>query len=272
MSALRSLRLALFPLLLAACFAPAARGSNDPLNFHLSDSGAPPWLYLMPGGNRPQGVVADILDEAARTAKRQLRYEFLPRERTTDSLRSGHADGALFFSVTRPPGRELVLTEPLARLDSVLVTLAENPVNYRLPSNLKDRKLCTLTEELYPPLALLSMQGKLWQSRAKTEQAALMILRTEGCVAAILSGPAFRWLSTRYDWTDMRIEPKPLLNENLVLGFAARERDFAETVNRTVRGMRDSGRLAKLVDRWLPADNAAGLRDTRHLPPRVGVR
>lgn len=246
-------------LLLLAGHAAAAPAINKPapLLFHLPDSGAPPWLFVMPGASAPEGVVAEILQAAAREAGRPLRYEFQPRERASESLRRGGADGALFFSVTRPPTRELVLTEPLAQLDTVLVTMQDQPLNFRLPSNLREKKLCTLTEELYPPLALLSMKGTLRQTRAKSEQAALMMLRYESCVAAVVSGPTWRWLSTRSDWSDLRIEPRPLLRENLVLGFAARERAFADAVNRAVRDMRASGLLAERVNRWLAEDARA---------------
>lgn len=268
----RRVAVALF-VLCAGALPPAAPAAGaGPLHFHLPDGGAPPWLYLSPGRSKPEGVVADILETAARTAHRELRYEFLPREKTVDALRSGTADGALFFSVTRPPGRELVLTEPLARLDTVLVTPLGRPLNYRLPSNLREQRLCTLTEELYPPLALLSMKGTLRQTRAKTEQAALMMLRFDSCVAAVVSGPTYRWMASRYAWDDLRTEAKPLLTEDLVLGFAARDREFAEVVNHTLKSLRDSGELGAQVDRWLSEDTRTGMRDPLRNPPRVGIR
>lgn len=246
--------LVLLWLLAGQAIAAPAINKPAPLLFHLPDAGAPPWLFVMPGASQPEGVVAEILQAAAREAGRPLRYEFQPRERASDSLRRGSADGALFFSTTRPPTRELVLTEPVAQLDTVLVTMQDQPLNFRLPSNLREKKLCTLTDELYPPLALLSMKGTLRQTRAKSEQAALMMLRYESCVAAVVSGPAWRWLSSRSDWSDLRVEPRPLLKENLVLGFAARERAFADAVNRALRDMRASGLLAERVNRWLAED------------------
>lgn len=257
--------------LFTATLSPVAHAGDGPLRFRLLDGGAPPWLYLMPGSDRPEGIVADILDTAARAAGRELHYEFQPRENIHDALSRGSADGALFFSVTRPPGRELLVSEPLAPVDIVFVTPRDKPVNYRGPSNLRDQRLCTLTEERYPPLGLLSIKGTLRQTRAKTEQAVLMMLRNESCVAAIINGPAYRWMESRYNWNDLRIEPKPLLREKLVLGFAARERDFADAVNRTVIAMRISGRLEQLVNRWLP-DDAHNLARIELLRSTAGQR
>lgn len=268
--------LLLSPALQAA--PPAKPAGPEPLHFLLPDAGAAPWLFLMPGASQPEGVVATILQAAARQTGRPLRYEFLPREQASDTLRRGTADGALFFTVTRPPTRELVLTEPLAQLDALLVTPKDQPLDFRLPSRLADKKLCTQVADLYPPLALLSMKGKLWQTRAKTEQAALMMLRFESCSAAVLSGPTWRWLSTRSDWSDLRAEPRPLLRENLVLGFASRERGFAEAVNRALREMRASGQLAERISQWLPkevpkeASKDAPYGSSRERAPRLGLR
>lgn len=258
---------------LAAAVPEPAPAGQAPLQFHFPEGGAAPWLYLLPGGKAPEGVVADILATAARATGRPLKYEFQPREQASDSLRSGSADGALYYTVTRPPTRELVLSESLAKLDTVLVALAGSPVNYRYPSSLRDQKLCTLTQEIYPPLALLSMRGELYQTRAKTEQAALMMLRLESCKAAVLSGPTWRWFASRSDWSDLRAEPKPLLREDLVLGFASREREFAGAVSNAVRDMRSNGKLAQRINRWLAED----LRDDAPVKParvnsQIGAR
>lgn len=245
---------------LLALLIPAFATAAEPLRFHYPDSGAPPWLYLAPGAERPTGVVAEILEQVAQDAGRPLRYEFQPRENAGQALRGGTADGALFFSVTRPAPKDAVLTAALLRMDSVLVTDKARRLGYEKPAQLADQRLCTLTDEVYPPLALLAMSGKLLQRKGKTEQAQLMMLRNEDCVAAVLSAPTWQWLAARYHWDDLRVEPQPLLSEELVLGFSARESAFAARVDATVKKWRASGEFARLVQRYLPGNAAVTTR------------
>ena len=226
--------------------------ADNALRFHYPDSGAPPWLFITPGADKPTGIVADVLETAARDAKRTVRYEFQPRENAGATIQSGRADGALFFSMTRPVPKASLTSNALLRMDSVLVTARANTLNYQRPTELADQRLCTLTEEIYPPLTLLAMSGKFLQRKAKTEQAQLLMLRNEDCVAAIVNGPMYRWLAARYHWDDLRIEPQPLLSEDLVLGFAPGEANFVTVVNATIVRLRKSGELDRIVQRYLP--------------------
>ncbi len=245
--------LSVLPLLFLGLLAALPARSAEPLRFHYPDSGAPPWLYLAPGAGQPSGVVADLLARVARESGRELRFEFQPREAAGPAVRSGSVDGAMFFSVTRPAPKGVAVSAPLQRMQSVLVTPRATPLGYAKPAQLAFRRLCTLTDEVYPPLALLEMGGKLAQRKAKTEQAQLLMLRNDDCVAAVLNGPMYRWLAARYHWDDLRAEKVPLLEEELVLGFAAGEAAFAEKVNATVEKMQKSGELGRLVQKHLPA-------------------
>lgn len=246
--------------LLLALLLPGVFCRAEPLVFHYPDSGAPPWLYLAPGESRPTGLVADILDAAARRSGRPVRYAFQPRESGNQSLLSGSAGGALFFSVTRPPDASLAVTAPLLQMDAVLVTLSHRVLRYERPLDLRDKRLCTLTDEVYPPLTLLAMNGSLLQRKAKTEQAQLMMLRNEDCLAAVMNGPMYHWLSRKYRWDDLRTEARPLLTDNLVLGFAPAERAFASEVSGLVERWRASGELARALSRHLPDNSLAGVR------------
>ncbi|MFZ5697565.1 MAG: substrate-binding periplasmic protein [Pseudomonadota bacterium] len=239
-------------LLLPGASLLSSAQAGELLHFHYPDSGAPPYLYVTPGADKPTGIVVDVLETAARTAHRTVRYEFQPRENASAALRLGHANGALFFSATRPPAKDNLVSIALLRMESVLVTTKDKTINYRRPTELADRRLCTLTEEIYPPLSLLAMSGKLLQRKAKTEQAQLMMLRNEDCVAAIVNGPMYRWLAARYRWDDLRIESQPLLSEELVLGFAADEQSFLDVLNKTVTRLRKNGELGRIVQRHLP--------------------
>lgn len=245
--------LPLIVILVATALAGNHARAADVLRFHYPDSGAPPWLYLTPGDSKPVGIVADILETVARQSGRNVRYEFQPRESSASSLTTaGGADGALFFSATRPAPKGIATTTVLLNMDSVLVTLQGQELGYKRPATLQNRPLCTLTEEIYPPLILLQMNGALIQRRAKTEQAQLMMLRNGDCVAAIINGPMYRWLAARYHWNDLRVERQPLLNEGLVIGFSAREAGMAAQVNRHVGKLRASGELDRIVARHLP--------------------
>lgn len=239
-------------LLSASCITSAALAAEAPLRFHYPDSGAPPYLFLTPGADRPTGIVADVLEAAAKQAGRTVHYDFQPRERAADAVKTGKVDGAVFFTVTRPAAGGVTLSTPLLRMDSTLVVPREHALNFQRPADLADQRLCTLTDEVYPPLALLAMSGKLLQRKAKTEQAQLMMLRNEDCLAAIVNGPTYLWLAARYRWDDLRIEKQPLLSEDLVLGFSPRESAFITTLNATVARLRNSGELDRIVQRHLP--------------------
>lgn len=245
--------LSVLPLLFLGLLAALPAHSAEPLRFHYPDSGAPPWLYLPPGAGQPTGVVADVLAMVARDSGRALRFEFQPREAAGPAVRNGTADGAMFFSVTRPAPKGVTVSTPLLRMESLLVTPRATPLGYAKPAQLAFRRLCTLTDEVYPPLALLDMSGKLTQRKAKTEQAQLMMLRNDDCTAAVVNGPMYRWLAARYHWDDLRAEKVPLLEEDLVLGFAAGEAAFATQVNATLQRLQKNGELARLVQRHLPA-------------------
>lgn len=248
----------LLPLLLACLTLPAT--AAEPLRFHYPDSGAPPWLFLAPGGSKPTGVIADVLDATARAQGRTVQYEFQPREAAGTAITRGSADGAMFFSATRPAAKGIVTSEPLLEMDTLLVTLKGKTLGFERAADLKDQRLCTLTEEFYPPLALLAMNGTLLLRKGKTEQAQLMMLRNQDCVAAVMNGPMYRWLSGRYHWDDLRTERTPLLSESLVIGFSPREGAFAEALNRQVKKLRSSGELDRIVSRYLPSASSVTTR------------
>lgn len=236
-------------ILLAACLAPAHAA---PLVFHYPDSGAPPFLSLEPGASRPTGLLDDLLTRVARRTGQEVRYAFQPRESAGDSLRSGSADGALFFSVTRPAPAGVTTSEPLLEMDLLLVTTATRPLAYRRVADLAGRRLCTLTDEQYPPLMLMKAVDRL-EMRAKTEQASLMMLRDDRCAAAVLNGPMFRWLARRYQWQDLRAEERPLLRESLVVGFRPAAAAFAGAFDTEIRRLRVNGELERLLSRHVPA-------------------
>lgn len=226
--------------------------AEKPLVMHFPDGGAPPWLYLSPGAKEPSGLIADLIALVARRTGRELRYAYQPRETGSASLLSGSADGAMFFGVTRPADKDVLLSEPVLKMDTLLVTLRGKALNFSRPLDLKDRRICTLTDEVYPPLTLLAMNGTLLQRKAKTEQAQLMMLRNEDCVAAVVNGPMYRWLASRYHWDDLRTEPQRLLTDNLRVGFAPGESALVEALNETLRRLKASGELNERLARHLP--------------------
>lgn len=234
-------------------------GTAEPLRFHLPDTGAPPFLYVAPGTREPAGLVAELLARTAKTLGRQVRYEFQPRESAGTSLATGSADGALFFTVTRPAPAGMRTSEPVLRMDLLLVTPRDKPLAYNRPSDLANQRLCTLTDEKYPPLALLGGNNRVFELKGKTEQAALMMLRDDRCAGALINGPMYHWLAARYGWDDLRVEDRPLLNEALVIGFRAPADTFAAAFNEQLRQLKASGELDRLVSRHLhgPALSAA---------------
>lgn len=252
-------RFLLAVLLVLACL-PAEAGKR--LRFHFPDTGVPPYLVVNPGQKAPTGIVVEILEAAALKAGRTVVYDMQPRRHAAASLTLGAADGAMFFSKTRPAPRGVALTRPVVDVDAVLVTRAVAPILYTSnPAQLHNRKLCTLTDEKYPPLEAAFSQHKVFRAEAKTEQAQLMILRTEGCHAAIVNAPVYRWLAGRYDYdSDLIVEPRPLFTEQVQLGFAGTETEFAEMVNNTLDDYRRNGLLAKIIRRHVPQEALLSIR------------
>jgi ABC-type amino acid transport substrate-binding protein len=244
--------------LFAIALLASANAGAGTLRIHYPDSGAPPYLYLTPGGDRPVGVVAEVLEAAAKSLGSTIDWKFLPREDAAAAVLGGQVDGAMFFSATRPPAAGLLVSDPLLQTEAVLVTPQGTPLDYRRPHELGDRRLCTLTGELYPPLMLLEVQGHLLVRKAKTEQAQVMMLENGGCVAAVLNGPMFQWLNARYHWDDLRRETEPLLRENVLLAFDGGRPELQRAVNRVLARLTANGELQRSFRRHL--DGGLALR------------
>lgn len=237
-----------------------AAAADRPLRVQFPEGGLAPFIFLPPGAQQPSGIVVDLVNAVAGQSGRGVRYEFLPREKANESLAAGHADVALFFQVTRPPTAGLRTSTAIMRSPVVLVSTRENPLAFRRNSDLRDRPLCVLTDDLHPPLALLAMNGQLIQRKTKTEQAQLMMLRNGDCLAAVMPGPVFRWMKNRYGGSDLAIADTPLLEESAVLGFAAGEKGFADRLDALLVRWRASGELDQAIDRYLPGNSRVGQR------------
>lgn len=236
----------------ALAFAATVSAAERPLRVHFPDGGLAPFIFLPPGAQQPTGIVVDLVTAAAKQDGRAVRYEFLPREKANEALARNHADVALFFQVSRAPAKELRVSAPILSAPAVLVSTREQPLAYRRNSDLRDRPLCVLTDDLHPPLALLAMNGQLIQRKTKTEQAQLMMLRNGDCLAAVMSGPVFAWMKNRYGGDDLAAAAVPLLEESTLLGFRAAESAFADRLDTVLARWRSSGELDRLVSRYLP--------------------
>lgn len=242
----------LLPLLLLLAASTLTHAAERPLRVHFPDGGLAPFIFLPPGAQQPTGIVVDLVNAAAKQAGRAVRYEFLPREKANEALASGHADVALFFQVSRAPAKGTRVSAAILPSPAVLVSTREQPLDYRRNSDLRDRPLCVLTDDLHPPLALLAMNGQLIQRKTKTEQAQLMMLRNGDCIAAVMSGPVLSWMKNRYGGDDLAVAGTPLLEESTVLGFRAAESDFADRLDALLARWRSSGELDRTVSRYLP--------------------
>lgn len=229
-----------------------ASAAEAPLRVHFPDGGLPPFLFLPPGGQKPAGIIVDLIEATARTAGRTVRYEFLPREQANDVLAGNRADVALFFKVTRPPNAQLLLSTEVMPANALLVSTKDKPLAFHRSSDLRDQPLCVLTDDNQPQLALLAMNGHLIQRRTKTEQAELMMLHNGDCVASVMSAPVFAWLRTRYGGEDLVAAETPLVADSALLGFRPAEQDFAGRLDRQLAAWRASGELDRTVTRYLP--------------------
>lgn len=245
------------PALLAiVLILPAARADNTSgelpvLHLNVSANGYPPYLIVGNDG-KVSGIVWDLVNRIAQRLDYRVQGHRIPRKRVDQMLLDGYIDATpRAREWTREPDRFL-FTEPMVVVREVLFTRTDSEFDFQSIDQLAGLRLVTPLGYHYPQLTAMFSSGQLQRFDVTRDRDMFTyLLHGNDFDAAIADEAVGQWLIRENGWQDQFRSTEGDISE---YGYRLMLRpdwtDFARRFNAELEGLRASGELDAIRDRY----------------------
>lgn len=205
-----------------------------------------PYHYINPSG-RPSGIHFDIISEAFKEQKLDIKLIVVPRKRLEAAVLAGEIDAFLNALEWTDGIDRFVYSDPLSVIQDVVYWRVNKPVLYKKPSDLIGKTAIAIRGYHYPPLDRQFANGDTTRHDVKDELHALKMLDAERGDVALVVEEVGDWIIAREKFVnkfEKSSVPLTTAQFRLILGRKWQQR--LEGFNRNLTRMRESGKLESI--------------------------
>lgn len=252
-TALASLAFALFSLSATAALAnenDTSQDSDRVFRFNVSPDGYPP--YLINENGKQSGIMWDVVTVIAERLDYRVIPEKIPRKRVDQMLVEGYIDGTTRAKEWTDNPDEFAFTDPVVDIEEVLFVPDDSDLEFEVPEDLFSLTLVTHLGYHYPALEPHFKSGNIMRfDVARDKDMFNYVLHGNDMDAAVADRLVGRWILLNEGLQNKFRSTSTELSE---YGFRLMLRKdwagFAESFNRELEAMRESGQLDEILSNY----------------------
>ncbi|WP_372971197.1 substrate-binding periplasmic protein [Marinobacter sp.] len=228
----------------------ASQDSDRVFRFNVSPNGYPPYLINEEG--EQSGIMWDVVTVIADRLDYEVVPEKIPRKRVDQMLAQGYIDATTRAKEWTDNPDEFAFTDPVVNIEEVLFVPEGSDLQFETPEDLFSRTLVTHLGYHYPALETHFESGNITRFDVSRDKDMFnYVLHGNDMNAAVADRLVGRWILLNEGMQNQFRTTSTTLSE---YGFRLMLRkdwaSFAESFNRELEAMRESGELDKILAKY----------------------
>lgn len=245
----------LFLATLVAFIAMPAQGEGqlpeeNVFEFNISPNGYPP--YLIVDGEKPAGIMWDVVELIIPRLGYRLQPRQIPRKRVDPMLTDGYIDATpRAIQWTREP-EKFLFTDPIVHVEEVFFFPKDSDLEFHKTEDLIGKTIVTPLGYVYPTLEPYFRKGRIHRFDVAHERNMFRyLLDSNRFDAALTDRLVGQWiLKTEGVSGHFHNSAKPISRYGFRLMLRPDWTDFADSFNRELASIRESGELDAILARY----------------------
>ncbi|MDL0432624.1 transporter substrate-binding domain-containing protein [Marinobacter sp. TBZ242] len=215
--------------------------------FNVSPNGYPP--YLISENGKQSGIMWDVVTAIADRLDYRVIPEKIPRKRVDQMIIEGYIDGTTRAREWTKNADNFIFTDPVVSIEEVLFVPRDSNLEFESPEDLFSLTLVTHLGYHYPALEPHFQAGRITRFDVSRDRDMFRyVLHGDDLDAAVADRLVGRWILLNEGMQDDFRTTSTALSE---YGFRLMLRkdwaDFAESFDRELQAMRESGELDEIL-------------------------
>ncbi len=228
----------------------AATVGDKIIKFNMSQDGYPPYMIL---GDKPGGIMFDVLDVIAKKKGYTIKIFNIPRKRVQIMLQTGEIDASpRAVEWTKNPF-VFLFTEPVVASRDVIVSSSKKPLKFESIEDLFGKNLRTRLGYKYPELEPHFSSKKITRLDDLHEFEVLRKIRTVPLRfdGGIINELVARWIIKENNWkNEFTFSDKDVGNFGYRIMFSSKWYFFIKDFNAELHKMKQQGMIQAIVEKY----------------------
>lgn len=208
---------------------------------------SPPYMFIDLNTGAVTGILPDIIKKYTEQHNLKFAYQYLNRVRAEKSLYTGSADVSLLAPAWVEHPEKLIYSDPLYRNGDRFYAI--RPIPAKLTFN--GQVVCTREFFKYPIFDKLAQEKKVIRMDTESEISQLRMLLSGRCDYAYLNEwVADYMIRNDFSFAEFYRAETTFDSSNGILAFNPKWQKRLPEFNRYIRQIKQSGELAKIVDKY----------------------
>lgn len=210
-----------------------------------------PYVILDPQ-TEAKGILIEVLRKSATEQNIQLLTKKFPKKRVIKGLLHGQIDAAPMAKEWFSEKGPFLFSDPIVKIQDVLVSLRSSPIEYSTPEKLKGLRIITHLGFKYPLLDPYFKNRKIRRRDGKNEFIMLKMLKLKRGEAAVLNHLVALWLiKNNPDFQNLySISKNEISNVAYRIIFHEKWAPFVKKFNQDLKRMKQNGDLKKIISKY----------------------
>lgn len=225
----------------------ATQDTERVFRFNVSPNGYPP--YLINEDGKQSGIMWDVVTAIADRLDYQVIPEQIPRKRVDQMLAEGYIDATPRAKEWTDNPDEFAFTDPVVDIEEVLFMPKDSELQFEVPEDLFSRTLVTHLGYHYPVLEPHFESGRIRRFDVSRDKDMFgYVLHGSEMDAAVADRLVGKWILRNENMQgEFRTSPTKLSDYGFRLMLRKDCASFAESFNRELEAMRESGELEEIL-------------------------
>ena len=222
--------------------------SDKTIIFNMTPKGYAPFMIL---GEKPSGIMYDVLEIIASKYNYQIEPTELPKMREIPYLKSGKLDAFPQAKEWVKNPEKYIFTDIIINLENRLFYLKNKPVRYNKIGDLFDKRIGTVFGYRYPLIDKYIEEGKILRSDSYLEIDLLEKVLNNKIEMVLINKNVGLHLLKQKSWKDkFQISKRNIGKVGYRILFSKKLNKFVTFFNKELKRMKKKGTLKKIINKY----------------------